>query len=66
MKIVFRISIISLLLTTCYAFNIHEYAAMLPGLKLPPNTKTRVLVIDTFEDFLWANLYVGYYDIYFK
>ncbi|CAD8187727.1 unnamed protein product [Paramecium pentaurelia] len=59
MKVVFQICIISLLLTTCYAFNIHQYATMLPGLKLPPNTKTRVLIIDTFEDFLWANLYVG-------
>ena len=59
MKLIIRIFVMSLLFTTCYAFNIHEYAAMLPGLKLPQNTKTRVLIIDTFEDFLWANLYVG-------
>lgn len=39
---------------------------MLPGLKLPQNTKTRVLIIDTFEDFLWANLYVGYDQQYLK
>lgn len=64
MKLIFQICLLSLCLTTCYALNIHQYAAMLPGLKLPPNTKTRVLIIDTFEDFLWANVYVGYIMIY--
>ena len=55
----FRIFLFSILFVTISA-HIGDYV-MIPGLKLASFTdlNTRVLCIDSFSDFLWANLYVG-------
>ena len=54
-----RIFLFSVLFVTISA-HISDYV-MIPGLKLASisDLNTRVLCIDSFSDFLWANLYVG-------
>lgn len=59
MKLLLQILILGISFT-CVMAHISDMIK-LPGLRLPSldELNTRVLIIESFSDFLWANLYVG-------
>lgn len=62
MKPIIRFLIAMLCLTGVYA-HINDIISI-PGLRIPNEYHTRVLIIDSFTDFLFANLYIGYSRLY--
>ena len=55
--------LVGLLCVSCVFAHINDYITI-PGLKVPTEYHTRVLIVDTFTDFLWANLYIGYIKLF--
>jgi lathosterol oxidase len=51
-------TIIGILCVTGVLAHINDII-VIPGLRVPSEFHTRVLIVDTFADFLWANLYIG-------
>lgn len=66
MRLIFRVCAVAAVALSVEA-HVTDYIKV-PGLNLPNlnELNTRVLIIETFADFLWANFYVGYEDVLMK